>query len=74
MNHSFVCVGVQGALSHARFREWPLSIQSSLIMRDNALNVSICFKGFLLPNKSIQDLVEGKNGILNVKDNLKKPS
>jgi len=41
---------------------------------DNALNVSICFKGLSLPNKSIQDLVEGKNGILNVKDNLKESS
>lgn len=74
MNHSFVCVGVRGALSHARFREWPLSIQSALVMRDNALNVSMCFKGLLLPNKSTHDLVEGKKGILNVKGNLKESS
>lgn len=30
------------------------------MVRDNGLNVSIHFKGLLLPNKSIQDLVEGK--------------
>lgn len=29
-------------------------------MRDNGLNVSIHFMGLLLPNKSIQDLLESK--------------
>lgn len=62
-NHAavFVCVDVKGALSCAGLhRDWLLSIQSSLVMRDNGLNVSIHFKGLLVPNKAIQDLVEGK--------------
>lgn len=57
----FVCVSVRGVLSPAGLhRDWLLSIESSPIMRDNGLNVSICFKGLLLPNKFAQDLVEGK--------------
>lgn len=57
----FVRVDVKGVLSHAGLnREWLLSTESSLIMRDNGLNVSIRFKGLLLPNKATRDLGEGK--------------
>lgn len=57
----FVRVGVKGVLSHAGLdREWLLSTESSLITRDNGLNVSIRFKGLLLPNKATGDLGEGK--------------
>lgn len=50
-NHraAFVCVSVKGALSHAGLnREWPLSIRSSLIMKDNDLNVWIHFMGLFV--------------------------
>lgn len=58
---SWCVLSVKGSPSYAQLnREWPLSIQSSPVMRDNGLNVSICFKALLLPNKSIQGLVEGK--------------
>lgn len=68
-----MCVGVKGTLSHAGpNREWLLSTQPSLIMRDNGLNVSISFKGLLLPNTSIQVLVEGQmeNQISKIQRNL----
>lgn len=57
----FVRVGVKGVLLYVGFdREWLFLIESLFITRDNGLNVLIRFKGFLLFNKVIRDLGEGK--------------